>query len=58
MFSNARAFNQNLNSWCVTNIPSIPVGFATLATAWVLPKPVWGTCPTTTTSTTTTTTTV
>ena len=58
MFENAYAFNQNLSTWCVSLIPTQPFGFATGATAWVLPKPVWGTCPTTTTSTTTSTTTV
>jgi surface protein len=45
MFQNATAFNQDLSGWCVTNIPSTPTDFATGATAWVLPKPVWGTCP-------------
>jgi surface protein len=45
MFFNAALFNQDLSSWCVTNIPSIPTDFDTGATSWVLPKPVWGTCP-------------
>ena len=45
MFLSASSFNQNLSGWCVTNIPTIPSNFATGATAWVLPKPVWGTCP-------------
>jgi hypothetical protein len=45
MFSIAASFNQDLSSWCVTNIPSIPIGFDTGATSWVLPKPIWGTCP-------------
>jgi surface protein len=57
MFSQALVFNQDLSSWCVSLIPTTPSDFATGAIAWVLPKPVWGTCPTTTTSTTTTTTT-
>jgi surface protein len=52
MFSSASSFNQDLSGWCVTNIPTVPANFATGATAWVLPKPVWGTCPTTTTTTT------
>jgi surface protein len=45
MFNFASSFNQDLSSWCVTNIPSIPTDFDTSATSWVLPKPVWGTCP-------------
>jgi surface protein len=45
MFANATSFNQNLSTWCVSLIPSLPSGFDTGATAWVLPKPVWGTCP-------------
>lgn len=63
MFYQAGAFNQDLSSWCVTSIPSLPTLFDTDASSWVLPRPVWGTCPTTTTtstsssSTTTTTTT-
>ena len=45
MFRNASAFNQNLSTWCVTLIPSVPSNFATGAVSWVLPRPVWGTCP-------------
>lgn len=45
MFYNATAFNKNLSTWCVSLIPSEPFLFATGATAWVLPKPIWGTCP-------------
>ena len=45
MFYGASAFNQDLSGWCVTNIPTVPADFATGATAWSLPKPVWGTCP-------------
>lgn len=45
MFNGASAFNQDLSGWCVTLISSEPTDFATGATAWVLPKPVWGTCP-------------
>ena len=45
MFNNATAFNQNLSGWCVTLIPSAPSNFDTGATAWTLPRPVWGTCP-------------
>lgn len=45
MFLSASSFNQDLSGWCVTNIPTAPTNFATGATAWTLPKPVWGTCP-------------
>jgi surface protein len=45
MFRFATVFNQNLSSWCVSLIPSTPTQFSTGASAWVLPKPVWGTCP-------------
>lgn len=55
MFYNSSVFNQDLSSWCVTNIPIEPSDFATSATSWVLPKPVWGSCPEPTTTTTTTT---
>ena len=44
MFGGA-AFDQDLSGWSVTHITEEPPGFATGATAWVLPKPVWGTCP-------------
>lgn len=45
MFNNATFFNQDLSGWCVTLIPSEPTNFSTSAFSWVLPKPVWGTCP-------------
>lgn len=45
MFVNAYVFNQDLSHWCVTNIPTAPTNFSLNATAWSLPKPVWGTCP-------------
>ena len=45
MFENNTAFNQDLSGWCVSLIPSVPTNFATGATAWILPQPVWGTCP-------------
>ena len=45
MFSSATSFNQDLSGWCVTLIPSIPPNFASGAISWVLPKPIWGTCP-------------
>jgi len=45
MFFRAESFNQNLSGWCVANIPGPPVDFDTGATAWGLPRPIWGTCP-------------
>ncbi len=45
MFDHATMFNQDLSGWCVSNIGSIPDGFDDNATAWTLPRPVWGTCP-------------
>jgi surface protein len=45
MFKGASSFSQDLSGWCVTNFTSEPRDFATNATAWTKPKPVWGTCP-------------
>ena len=45
MFYLASAFNQDLSGWCVPRIRVYPRYFATGATAWTLPQPVWGTCP-------------
>ena len=45
MFRNNVVFNQDLSGWCVTLIPSTPSNFASGAISWVLPKPIWGTCP-------------
>jgi hypothetical protein len=45
MFRNAIVFNQDLSPWCVTLIPTVPLNFATGANVWVLPQPIWGTCP-------------
>lgn len=45
MFYDAQTFNQDLSGWCVTLIPTIPPGFDDLTAAWVLPRPIWGTCP-------------
>jgi len=45
MFNSATSFNQDLSGWCVSLIPSEPGNFDTGASAWVLPRPVWGTCP-------------
>lgn len=44
-FYEANSFNQDLSSWCVTKIPTKPSVFDEEAPGWVLPKPVWGTCP-------------
>lgn len=45
MFREALCFNQDLSSWCVALLSSAPSRFDRDATNWVLPKPVWGTCP-------------
>lgn len=45
MFWGASSFNQDLSGWCVSNIPTAPSYFDDNATAWTLPRPVWGTCP-------------
>jgi surface protein len=45
MFLEATMFNQDLSYWCVTNILSLPIDFDTSANNWILPKPIWGTCP-------------
>lgn len=45
MFGEATAFNQDLSGWCVTNIPAKQSFFDTIASSWVLPRPIWGTCP-------------
>ena len=45
MFYGASSFNQDLSSWCVPNISGEPSNFSLAANSWVLPKPVWGTCP-------------
>jgi surface protein len=45
MFMMAPDFNQDLSGWCVKLIPRLPVGFDTDAESWVLPRPIWGTCP-------------
>ena len=39
------AFNQDLTSWCVTNIAAEPSGFASSSSLTNANKPVWGTCP-------------
>ena len=45
LFRDAKQFNQDLSQWCVTNIAGKPYDFDQAATAWTLPRPVWGTCP-------------
>lgn len=45
MFRLASSFNQDLSGWCVSLIGSKPTLFDSGASAWVLPQPVWGTCP-------------
>ena len=45
MFLGAASFNSDLSGWCVTLIPTRPDSFDDGAAAWVLPRPVWGTCP-------------
>jgi hypothetical protein len=45
MFANASSFNQDLSGWCVENITDTPPGFDDGADSWVLPRPIWGTCP-------------
>jgi len=45
MFYGAAAFNQDLSGWCVSLITSSGTNFDNGATSWVLPRPVWGTCP-------------
>ena len=44
MFRDAAAFNRDLSGWCVARIGSEPEAFDDGAIAWVLPRPVWGTC--------------
>ncbi|HSF52728.1 MAG TPA: BspA family leucine-rich repeat surface protein [Algoriphagus sp.] len=43
MFKDNFDFNQDLSSWCVVKIPTMPKDFTN--SAWTFPKPVWGTCP-------------
>ena len=45
MFRDADSFNQDLSNWCVPLILSEPGFFDNNASSWVLPKPIWGTCP-------------
>jgi len=45
MFDGATVFNQDLSGWCVNLLSNAPSGFDANCPAWVLPRPVWGTCP-------------
>jgi len=45
MFRDAYSFNQDLSGWCVSNFSSKPNSFDDSASAWTLPRPIWGTCP-------------
>jgi len=45
MFYGATAFNQDLTSWCVTNLAAEPEFFSTSSALTNANKPVWGTCP-------------
>jgi hypothetical protein len=44
MFREAIAFNQNISSWCVSNISSEPFNFSLDSPLSISNKPVWGTC--------------
>lgn len=45
MFYGAEEFNRDLSNWCVSQFPVEPEEFSQGASAWTLPKPIWGTCP-------------
>ena len=47
MFNGATIFNRDLSQWCVPKVTDSwnQGNFDTLAIAWTLPRPVWGTCP-------------
>jgi surface protein len=46
MFDGASFFNRDLSGWCVSGILLAPAGFDAGATAWLLPRPNWGSpCP-------------
>jgi len=46
MFSFASSFNQDISSWCVTNIDSEPSAFSLNSPLSESNKPIWGSCPT------------
>jgi len=45
MFAGADSFNQDLSSWCVSNIMSEPIFFSIDSSLESANKPIWGTCP-------------
>lgn len=45
MFEGCTSFNQDLSQWCALSESVLPWNFDAGTTAWLLPKPVWGTCP-------------
>jgi len=45
LFYDATSFNQDISSWCVTNIVSEPTDFSTDSPLSDSNKPLWGTCP-------------
>ena len=47
MFEGASSFNQDLTGWCTAKLLSTSnrSKFSISTESWVLPKPVWGTCP-------------
>jgi len=45
MFRDAFLFNQDISSWCVTNIGSEPTEFSIGSPLTESNKPIWGTCP-------------
>lgn len=45
LVGNCPVFNQDCSNWCVSSLTSPPPNFGINCPAWVLPKPVWGTCP-------------
>jgi len=46
IFYGANSFNQDISSWCVTNIVSEPSEFSAESPLSESNKPIWGTCPT------------
>ena len=46
MFRGCASFNQDLSTWCVTNVPTKPSGFDANSALVATNLPLWGTCPT------------
>ncbi|MGA0246804.1 MAG: T9SS type A sorting domain-containing protein, partial [Schleiferiaceae bacterium] len=46
MFRGCASFNQDLSTWCVTNVPTKPSGFDANSALVAANLPLWGTCPT------------